>query len=411
MKRITSAGGTPRNIGDIIHFAGRPAADYITFAHGQGCKVVVAELLTATGSRSRSELALQKMAIRIFRKILPATFAARMAWDAYRLADACIANTAWEAHLMHYLFDAPKERIHVVPNGVEEIFLNSVSAARGPWLVCTATITERKRVLELAEAAVRARTPLWIIGKPYADFDAYARKFFALAKQQPQILRYEGAVSDRVQLARIYREARGFVLLSAMETRSLSAEEAAACECPLLLSDLPWARSTFGGHAGYCPVASVERTAGFLRKFYDATPTLKPPPKPASWLEIARQLKTIYERALNERNKVIFLAPALQRAYKPPVKAIMQKISVIVPCFNEEIVLPGLFERMAAVAAGWGTDYEILCVDDGSRDRTWELLKAQNRKDPRWRCLSFARNFGHQAAVSAGLYFAPVMPW
>jgi glycosyltransferase involved in cell wall biosynthesis len=284
--------------GDLIHFAGRPAADYISFAHGRGCKVIVAELLTATGSRSRVELALQKMAIRVFRKILPGAFAARMAWDSYRLADACVANTDWEAHLMHYLFGTPKERVHVVPNGVEEIFLNSAPAARGQWLVCTATITERKRVLELAEAAVRARTPLWIIGKPYSDSDPYARKFSALAKQQPQILRYEGAIQDRARLARIYREARGFVLLSAMETRSLSAEEAAACECPLLLSDLPWARSTFGGHAGYCLVAGPERTSGFLRKFYDAAPSLKPPPKPASWLEVGRQFKAVYEHAL-----------------------------------------------------------------------------------------------------------------
>jgi glycosyltransferase involved in cell wall biosynthesis len=84
----------------------------------------------------------------------------------------------------------------------------------------------------------------------------------------------------------------------------------------------------------------------------------------------------------------------------------MPKISVIVPCFNEEEVLPKLFERLGAVAATWGADYEILCVDDGSRDRTWELLKAQHAKDPRWRCLAFARNFGHQAAVSAGLHFA-----
>jgi glycosyltransferase involved in cell wall biosynthesis len=257
--------------------------------------------LTATGSRSRGELALQKMVIGVFRKILPGTFAARMAWDSYRLADACVANTDWEAHLMHYLFGAPKERVHVVPNGVEEIFLNSAPAARGQWLVCAATITERKRVLELAEAAVRARTPLWIIGKPYSDSDPYAQKFFVLAKQQPQMLRYEGAIQDRARLSRIYREARGFVLLSAMETRSLSAEEAIACECPLLLSDLPWARSTFGDHAGYCPIAGPERTSGFLRKFYDAAPSLKPPPKPASWLEVGRQFKAVYESALERK--------------------------------------------------------------------------------------------------------------
>ena len=84
----------------------------------------------------------------------------------------------------------------------------------------------------------------------------------------------------------------------------------------------------------------------------------------------------------------------------------MNKISIIVPCFNEEAVLPELFGRLASVAATWGMDYEIICVDDGSRDRTWELLKAQNLKDARWRCLSFARNFGHQTAVSAGLFYA-----
>lgn len=84
----------------------------------------------------------------------------------------------------------------------------------------------------------------------------------------------------------------------------------------------------------------------------------------------------------------------------------MKKISIIVPCFNEEAVLPELFERLSSVAATWGMDYEVVCVDDGSHDRTWELLKAQNQKDPRWHGLSFARNFGHQTAVSAGLFHA-----
>jgi len=84
----------------------------------------------------------------------------------------------------------------------------------------------------------------------------------------------------------------------------------------------------------------------------------------------------------------------------------MQKISVVVPCYNEAAVLPQLFERLSAVAKVWGGDYEVICVDDGSRDQTWDLLKHQHEKDPHWRCLSFARNFGHQTAVSAGLYHA-----
>jgi len=84
----------------------------------------------------------------------------------------------------------------------------------------------------------------------------------------------------------------------------------------------------------------------------------------------------------------------------------MQKVSVIVPCFNEEAVLPELFKRMSAAASSWGMDYEIICVDDGSRDNTWKLLKQQSAADPRWRGLSLARNFGHQTAVSAGLFHA-----
>jgi dolichol-phosphate mannosyltransferase len=82
------------------------------------------------------------------------------------------------------------------------------------------------------------------------------------------------------------------------------------------------------------------------------------------------------------------------------------RVSVIVPCFNEEAALPQLIQRLTAAAERWGMDYEVICVDDGSRDGTWELLKAQYARDKRWRGVSFARNFGHQVAVSAGLYYA-----
>jgi dolichol-phosphate mannosyltransferase len=87
-------------------------------------------------------------------------------------------------------------------------------------------------------------------------------------------------------------------------------------------------------------------------------------------------------------------------------RQVSEKISIVAPCFNEEAVLPMLIERIQAAAPAWGADYEVICVDDGSRDRTWQLLQAQCRRDPRWRAVSFARNFGHQTAVSAGLHFA-----
>lgn len=285
-----------RQTGDIIHCFGRPSATYIRLAQGKGMRVVVAELLTAAGSRSRLRLLLQRWVIALSRRTLPAIFTERMNWDSYRVADACVAGTTWEKKLMHDLFGAPWDRLYVLPNGVEDIFVNAPSVPRGPWLVCTATITERKRVLELARAAVAAEVPVWIVGKPYTEDDPYYRAFAEVARAHPQFVRYEGGISDRAQMAATYRAARGFVLLSTMESLSLSSQEAAACGCPLLFSDLPWARTFYGDVAQYCPVStSTSVIAPVLRKFYDAAPTIAPPPKPPSWPEIGGQLRTIYE--------------------------------------------------------------------------------------------------------------------
>lgn len=283
---------------DIIHSFERFGCGYIRLAQKKGIKVVIAPLLTGLGSRSPRALLGQRLIIFSARRALPEMLKAPFGWDCFAIADASVALTPWEAHLMRYVFGAPPQRVRVVPNGVEDVFFEPTPATRGKWLVCTATITERKRVLELAQAAVQAQTPLWVMGKPYSDTDEYARRFAALAKASTGIIRYEGPIRDRAKIAHAYREARGFVLLSTMESLSLSALEAAACGCPLLLSDLPWARATFGENASYCPVASTARTAEVLKKFHAAAPGLKPPPKPLTWLEVARQLKSLYEQLL-----------------------------------------------------------------------------------------------------------------
>jgi glycosyltransferase involved in cell wall biosynthesis len=285
--------------GDLIHYFGRTPLWYLEFAQSKGLKLVLAQLLGGPGARSAKALLAQKTAMTVARRFFPKVTVERFAWDSFRRADACVALTPWEAHLMSYLFGAPRENVHVVPNGVEEIFLNSSAAPRGPWLVCTGTIRDIKRVLELAQAAVEAQTPVWIIGKAYSDDDDYAQRFFELARQQPRFVRYEGPISDRAKLARIYRESRGFVLLSKFESLSLSALEAAACQCPLLLSDLPWARSVFENDARYCPITSPRRTSAVLRRFYDAAPSLPPPRRPKTWNEVAAQLKHLYESLLN----------------------------------------------------------------------------------------------------------------
>jgi polyisoprenyl-phosphate glycosyltransferase len=81
-------------------------------------------------------------------------------------------------------------------------------------------------------------------------------------------------------------------------------------------------------------------------------------------------------------------------------------LSLVLPCYNEEEVLPVLFQRLSTAAQLWNDTWEIVMVDDGSSDRTWEMIVSQSKADPRWKALRFARNFGHQTAVSAGIYHA-----
>ena len=78
-------------------------------------------------------------------------------------------------------------------------------------------------------------------------------------------------------------------------------------------------------------------------------------------------------------------------------------LSVVVPAYDEEANVPKAAERIGAVLKGAGIEYEILFVDDGSSDRTAERILNESKKNPKVRGVLFSRNFGKEAAVSAGL--------
>lgn len=78
-------------------------------------------------------------------------------------------------------------------------------------------------------------------------------------------------------------------------------------------------------------------------------------------------------------------------------------VSVVIPVFNEQENLPSLHSRLAAALAPTGLRYEVIFVDDGSRDTSVALLRALAGDDPRVVVVELARNFGHQVAISAGL--------
>jgi glycosyltransferase involved in cell wall biosynthesis len=82
-------------------------------------------------------------------------------------------------------------------------------------------------------------------------------------------------------------------------------------------------------------------------------------------------------------------------------------VALVIPVFNEAAVLPELFARLAALFdGGHGCAWRAVLVDDGSRDQSADLIRAQIARDPRFELVELSRNFGFQSALSAGLAHA-----
>ncbi|GHO95017.1 glycosyl transferase [Reticulibacter mediterranei] len=99
----------------------------------------------------------------------------------------------------------------------------------------------------------------------------------------------------------------------------------------------------------------------------------------------------------------------LQTARKPVRSNSTQQpvtFSIVAPVFNEEETLPHFYERVIAVMDSLGEPFELLFVNDGSRDASFRIMQELHDKDPRVHAINFSRNFGHQIAISAGLDYA-----
>ncbi|MDX1964371.1 MAG: glycosyltransferase family 2 protein [Pirellulales bacterium] len=81
-------------------------------------------------------------------------------------------------------------------------------------------------------------------------------------------------------------------------------------------------------------------------------------------------------------------------------------ISIVIPVYNEVETLPRLYDALAPVLKNLGRDYEVLLIDDGSRDGSWEVLCQLAARDAAWKVIRFRRNYGQTAAMNAGLHEA-----
>lgn len=89
------------------------------------------------------------------------------------------------------------------------------------------------------------------------------------------------------------------------------------------------------------------------------------------------------------------------------LRAVAQPVySIVAPIFNEEETLPQFYARVIQVMETLGEPFELILVNDGSKDASFNVMKELHERDPRVHILDFSRNFGHQIAISAGLDYA-----
>ncbi len=77
--------------------------------------------------------------------------------------------------------------------------------------------------------------------------------------------------------------------------------------------------------------------------------------------------------------------------------------SIVIPIFNEQETIPELYRRLKTVIDNLDQPTEVIMIDDGSRDNSFEMLEKINKEDSRIKIIRFSRNFGHQVAISAGI--------
>ncbi len=94
-------------------------------------------------------------------------------------------------------------------------------------------------------------------------------------------------------------------------------------------------------------------------------------------------------------------------AHERPVQMTSRPVySIVAPVFNEQELLPEFYQRVMATMDQLGEPWELVLINDGSRDRTPEIMRELHAQDPRVKVINFSRNFGHQLAITAGIDYA-----
>ena len=287
--------------GDILHFFS-PVEPFLTqLAKAKKFRLVMYEFNDVTIAKSDMVISFKRYVVQTLLKAFP-SLAQRTTWPAYHDMDAMVFMNERAETVCKRIYGLSSSRCHVVPLGVRRSFLGLDRCNLQPsddYLVSMSTIRPHKNTVLLAELAQEAQVPILFIGKPYAQDDPYFLAFRKLVDDR--FVRYKGFVPEEEKVEILLR-AKGFVLLSQIESFCIAAAEAAAAGCPLLLPRLPWSTCIYGRVATLLDMkASRTEMSRILKTFYRSSTRRKDPVMPIrTWDHVATDIRRVYEHVMSD---------------------------------------------------------------------------------------------------------------
>jgi glycosyltransferase involved in cell wall biosynthesis len=282
--------------GDLIHFFYRPSEEYLRILKGKK-KIVTNVLLGPLSSMNIYQRQLRKYMYWIITNYMNG-FSNDLSLNIGQYSDAVIYHSEIEKKIGMELLQIPLEKSFVILPGVEEeyySYYNKKNSDRKNYLITLSTIYEVKNSVYLAKLARFTKIPIIFLGKPFNENSKYYREFLSLVDDQYVIYLGDPSTEEK---AKLMFDAKGFILLSKYESGPNVVNEASACGCPLILSDLGWAKSNYFGYASFVSIGDMNLASKQLVEIYRNIKTQKIFPV-KNWHEIAIQLKRVYEFAIN----------------------------------------------------------------------------------------------------------------
>ena len=281
---------------DIIHYWTRPPSDFHwRLAKQQGLKLVISEIHAGVANMSARQWWIRKHMARLMPYVIGKELYSNFGLNVYPHCDAAIALNSLEAEYMKQVMKAPSSNVHVIPNGVDDVFLESGDNSETfDGLIYLAYITERKNQVAAAKAAKQAQVPIKFIGDPAFDNDSYVAQFEE--EVDGQYVFWEKGITDPSAICAKLKGAYGMVLASQSEGLPLVMLESLACGTPVMSVRLKNIEAYFQNAIRYCHPVDNDAFNDELKTFYeDCQAGLVQTFHVDGWMDIAKQIKQVYE--------------------------------------------------------------------------------------------------------------------